>query len=105
MAAHPGPHTLAVAALTTAALTTAVLLTRWWATRAARDAHGASAAKAPWRHSAPSPAGEDSAPDRVAELHASFLDPALRETDTHLEQYWNNLTSLYPHRDGECGHR
>ncbi len=100
MAAHPGLHTLAAAALTAA-----VLLTRWWATRAVRDAHGASAAKAPWRRTAPPPAGEEFAPDRVTELHASFLDPALRETDAHLEQCWNKLASLYPHRDGERRHR
>ncbi|MER5312605.1 hypothetical protein ABT034_33050 [Streptomyces sp. NPDC002773] len=99
MAAHPGLHTLAAAALTAA-----VLLARWWATRAVRDAHGA-AAKAPWGRTAPPPADVDSAPDRVAELHASFLDPALRETDAHLEQYWNKLTSLYPHRDGERRYR
>ncbi|MGW7440866.1 hypothetical protein [Streptomyces sp. NPDC054849] len=100
VAAHPGLHTLAAAALTAA-----VLLARWWATRAVRDAHGASAAKAPWRRAAPSPASEESAPDRAAGLHASFRDPALRETDAHLEQYWNKLTSLYPHRDGERRHK
>lgn len=99
MAAHPGLHTLAAAALTTA-----VLLARWWATRAVRDAHGASAARAPWRRAVHPPAGE-SVSDRVAELHASFLDPALKETDAHLEQYWNKLTALYPHRDGERRHR
>jgi hypothetical protein len=43
--------------------------------------------------------------DRVAELHASFLDPALRETDAYLEQYWSKLKSLYPQRDSEHRHR
>ncbi|MGW0551946.1 hypothetical protein, partial [Streptomyces altiplanensis] len=100
VAAHPGLHPLAAAALTAA-----VLLARWWTTRAVRGPHGASAAKAPWRRAAPPPTGEESVPDRVAELHASFLDPALRETDAHLEQYWNKLTSLYPHRDGKRRHR
>ncbi|MGW6862205.1 hypothetical protein [Streptomyces xanthophaeus] len=100
VAAHPGLPTLAAAAFTTA-----VLLARWWATRAVRDAHGASAAKAPWRRAAPPPAGTDTVHERVVELHASFLDPALRETDAHLEQYWNKLTSLYPHRDSERRHR
>lgn len=100
MAAYPGLPTFAAAAFTTA-----VLLARWWATRAVRDAHGASAAKAPWRRSAPPPAGTDTVHDHVAELHASFLDPTLRETDAHLEQYWNKLTSLYPPRDSERRHR
>ncbi|MFF3215620.1 hypothetical protein ACFYYB_33955 [Streptomyces sp. NPDC002886] len=100
VAAHHGLH-----ALTAAALSTAVLLARWWVTRAARDTHGASAARAPWRRTAPPPAGAGTAHNHVAELHTSFLDPALRETDTHLEQYWNKLTSLYPHRDGQHRHR
>ncbi|MGW7314858.1 hypothetical protein [Streptomyces sp. NPDC054865] len=86
---------------TAAALTTAALLARWWTTRATRDAHGASAARAPWRRTAPPLTSVDAAHDRVAELHASFLDSALRETDAHLEQYWNKITSLYPHRDAE----
>lgn len=98
MAAHHALHAVA-------ALTTAALLARWWATRAVRDTHGASSAKAPWRRTAPPPSKADAAPDRVAELHTSFLDPALRETDAHLEQYWNKLTSLYPYRDGERRHR
>ncbi|MFF1414581.1 hypothetical protein ACFVX6_33215 [Streptomyces sp. NPDC058289] len=98
VAAHPGLH-----ALTAAALTTAVLLARWWTTRAARDTHGASAARAPWRRTAPPPA-DATAHHHVAELHTSFLDPALREADAHLEQYWNKLTSLYPHRDGRRRH-
>ncbi|MFI8200484.1 hypothetical protein ACIF6K_28870 [Streptomyces sp. NPDC085942] len=42
---------------------------------------------------------------KQAELHASFQDPALRETDVHLEQYGNKLASLNPHRDGERRHR
>ncbi|MFF3015454.1 hypothetical protein [Streptomyces sp. NPDC057939] len=92
MAAHHALHAAA-------AVTTVALLARWWITRAARDAHGASAARAPWRRTAPPPTSVDAAHDRLAELHASFLDPALREADAHLEQYWNKLTSLYPHRD------
>ncbi|MEJ8642138.1 hypothetical protein WKI68_12935 [Streptomyces sp. MS1.HAVA.3] len=100
MAAH---HRLP--AITAAALTTAMLLARWRATRAAHDAHGASAAKAPWRRTAPPPAAAGTAVGRVAELHTSFLEPALRETDAHLAQYWNKLKSLYPHREGERRHR
>ncbi|GGY97697.1 hypothetical protein GCM10010343_23880 [Streptomyces avidinii] len=100
VAAHHGLH-----ALTAAALATALLVARWRATRAERDTHGASAAKAPWRRTASQPTNTDSASARVAELHTSFLDPTLREADAHLEQYWNKLTSLYPHRDGERRHR
>ncbi|MFD6917289.1 hypothetical protein [Streptomyces virginiae] len=37
----------------------------------------------------------------MAELHTTFLGPALRETDAHLEQYWNKLKSLYPRSDSE----
>ncbi|WP_331739991.1 hypothetical protein OG590_38765 (plasmid) [Streptomyces goshikiensis] len=96
MAARHGLHALTAAALAT------MLVARW---RATRDTHGASAAKAPWRRTASPPTSADSAFARVAELHASFLDPTLRETDAHLEQYWNRLTSLYPHRDGERRHR
>ncbi|OKI49165.1 hypothetical protein [Streptomyces sp. MJM1172] len=98
MAARHGLHALTAAALGTPAL----LVARW---RATRDTHGASAAKAPWRRTAPPPTSADSAFARVAELHASFLDPTLRDTDTQLEQYWSKLTSLYPHRDGERRHR
>ncbi|MFF7813557.1 hypothetical protein ACFZCF_16805 [Streptomyces sp. NPDC007945] len=94
MVAQPGLHTLA------AALTAAVLRTRWCATRGVRDAHGADAAEAPWRRAAPPRDGGD--PDRVAESPASFPDPVLRETDAHLDRYWNTLAPLYPpHRDGE----
>lgn len=96
MAAHPGLHAIAAAALTAA-----VLLTRWWATRAVRDARGASAARTPWRRTAPQPGPVQAADDRLAELHASLLDPALRETDAYLEQYWNKLKSFYPHRDNQ----
>ncbi|MFF4393892.1 hypothetical protein ACFY0G_45470 [Streptomyces sp. NPDC001552] len=93
-------------AIIAAALTTAMLTARWRATRAAHDAHGASAAKAPWRRTAPPPTpAAGTADGRVAELHTSFLELALRETDAHLEQYWNKLESLYPHRDGERPHR
>lgn len=97
MAAHHGLHAIAAAALTTA-----VLLARWWATRAVPSAQGASAARPPWRRTAPQPAPAETAADHVAELHATFLDPALRETDAHLEQCWNKLTSL--HRDSEQRH-
>ncbi|MFD3872242.1 hypothetical protein [Streptomyces sp. NPDC058623] len=99
MATHHGLH-----ALTAAALAAAVLLARRRATRAVRDTHGASAARAPWRRTTPRPDSADTAHARVAELHLSFLDPTLRETDAHLEQYWNELTSLYAHRDGERRH-
>ncbi|MFD3697932.1 hypothetical protein ACFWUZ_17535 [Streptomyces sp. NPDC058646] len=68
-------------AVAAAALTTAVLLARWWAIRALRGAHGASAARTPWRAAAPQQGGADTTGDRVAALHASSLDPTLRETD------------------------
>ncbi|MEU4360133.1 hypothetical protein [Streptomyces virginiae] len=96
MAAHLRLH-----AVTAAAVTTAVLLTRWWATRAVREEHDADGAGAPWRRTVPPPADAQAAPDRVAALHAAYLDPALRETDAHLEQYWKKITSLYPHHDSE----
>ncbi|THA75437.1 hypothetical protein [Streptomyces sp. A0592] len=100
VAAHRRLH-----ALTAAALAAAVLVACRRATRAVRDTHGADAAKAPWRRTAPPPRSADAAPDRVAELHTAFLDPSLRETDAHLEQYWNKLTYLYPHEDSERRHR
>ncbi|GAA3020135.1 hypothetical protein [Streptomyces fulvorobeus] len=100
MPANPGLHALAAAALTTA-----VLLARWWATRAARETRGAGAAASPRRRAAPAPAGENSVPDCVAQMHTSLLDPALREADAHLEQYWHKLTALYPHHDGPRQHR
>ncbi|MFD9300815.1 hypothetical protein ACFWB1_37930 [Streptomyces goshikiensis] len=90
MAAHSGLH-----AVTAAALTTAVLVARWWATRQIRqEQHGASAARTPWRRA--TPAAADTPHERLAELHASLLDPALRETDAYLEQYWKKIRSLYP---------
>ncbi|MFJ2821907.1 hypothetical protein ACIO7M_12420 [Streptomyces toxytricini] len=94
MAAHHGLYAIAAAALTTA-----ILLTRWCATHAVRDVNGAGAARTPWRRTTPHNAPAQPAGDRVAELHASFLDPALRETEAHLEQHWNTLESLHPHRD------
>lgn len=91
MAAHPALH-----ALTAAALTTAIL-----ATRSERDTRsGASTARPPWRRTAPRTTSADTAHERVAELHAKLLDPALRDTDAHLDRR-NKLTSLYPHPDGE----
>ncbi|MFC9818096.1 hypothetical protein ACFVJM_39285 [Streptomyces virginiae] len=99
MAAH---HRLT--AITAAALTTAMLLARWRATRAVHT-HGASTAKAPWRRAVPAPAAGGTSDDLVADLHVSFLEPALQETDAHLEQYWNKLKSLYPHHDGKRRHR
>ncbi|MFJ6784370.1 hypothetical protein [Streptomyces yangpuensis] len=96
MAAHRRLHTL-TAGLTAAALAAAVLVAWRRAARAKQGTHGADAAKAPWRRTAPPPDSTDHAPDRVAELHTSFLDPSLREASAHLEQYWNKLTSLYPH--------
>ncbi|WP_405940751.1 hypothetical protein [Streptomyces sp. NBC_00207] len=92
-------------AITAAALATAMLRARWQASRATHDAHGASAAKAPWRRTAPPPAAAGTADDRVADLHTSYMGPALRETDAHLEQHWNKIKSLYPHRDSERRHR
>ncbi|MGW0366683.1 hypothetical protein [Streptomyces sp. NPDC002990] len=99
MAAHHGLHAIAAAALTST-----VLLVRWWATRTVQDAHGASAARTPWRRTAPQPTSADTAGDSLAELHASFLEPPLWETDAYLEQHWNKLKSLYPHRDSERRH-
>lgn len=89
MAAHPGLH-----AVTAAALTTAVLVARRWATRTLRrEQHGPSAARAPWRRVTPAAAGSDTLNERLAALHASLLDPALRETDAYLEQYWKKIRS------------
>ncbi|MFD3533230.1 hypothetical protein [Streptomyces sp. NPDC058664] len=98
MATHHGLH-----ALTAAALAAAVLLVR---RRAARGTHDADVAEASWSRAASPPDGGESTPDRVAELHASFLEPApaLREADAHLEQCWNRLASLYPHSEGERRH-
>ncbi|MCY0943290.1 hypothetical protein [Streptomyces antarcticus] len=91
-------------ALAAAAVTAGVLAGGWWFTRALRNAgHGASAARAPWRRTAPSPAGAGAGHERVASLHAAFLDRtddrALRATDAHLEQYWENIVLLYPSSD------
>ncbi len=91
MTAHPGLH-----AVTAAAVTAAVLVARWWAIRNVRqEQHGASAARAPWRRATPA-AAADTPHERLAALHASLLDPALRETDAYLEQYWTKIRSLYP---------
>ncbi|MEX0172958.1 hypothetical protein [Streptomyces sp. LMG1-1-1.1] len=96
MAAHNGLRALTAAA----ALATAVLFVRRRVIRTARGPHDAGAAEASWRPAASPPDGEGPAPDRVAVLHASFSEPALREADAHLEQCWNKLASLYPHREG-----
>ncbi|CAL9629940.1 hypothetical protein SUDANB99_06003 (plasmid) [Streptomyces sp. enrichment culture] len=96
MAAHPGLH-----AVTAVALTTAVLAARWWATRTMRrEQHGPSAPRAPWHRATPAVAGSDTPHERLAALHASLLDPALRETDAYREQYWKKIRSLYPRHWG-----
>lgn len=84
MAAHLRHHAIAAAAVTTAVL----LATRWWAARAAWAGHDAEGVGTPGPRA-----------DRVADLHAAYLEPALRETDAHLERYWNKITSLYLHRE------
>ncbi|MDX3539141.1 hypothetical protein PV721_33430 [Streptomyces sp. MB09-01] len=95
MAAHPALH-----ALSAAVITTAILAARWWATRSARDTrHGVS--RPPWRRAAPTAPSAETAHERGAELHAELLDPALRDTDAHLDRYWSKLASLYPNREGE----
>ncbi|MEU6760051.1 hypothetical protein [Streptomyces sp. NPDC046685] len=77
MAEHHGPHVLAAAALT-AALTVGVLAWRWRFTRARRGTgHGASAARAPWRRTAPTPAAAEAGDERVVTLHAAYLDLVL----------------------------
>ncbi|WP_030772320.1 hypothetical protein [Streptomyces sp. NRRL F-2664] len=89
MAAHLRLPAIAAAAVTTA-VTTAVLLTRRQATRPVRDAHDAAG-----------PAALCPRADRVAELHAAYLEPAPAETDAHLEQYRNRITSLHPRHGSE----
>ncbi|MEU9305639.1 hypothetical protein [Streptomyces sp. NPDC048269] len=96
MAAHPALH-----ALSAAALTAAILAARWWATRSARDARYSASTARPGRRAAPATTRADAAHERVAELHPELLDPALRDTDALLDQYWSKLASLYPNRDGQ----
>ncbi|MEU6868838.1 hypothetical protein ABZ924_37385 [Streptomyces sp. NPDC046876] len=95
MASHPGLH-----AVTAAAFTAAILLARWVATRPCRDPHGASAARAPWRRVQPEAHGA-AADAVVIRPPDPFQDPAWQEADAHLEQCWNQLTSLYLHHDAE----
>lgn len=97
MPAHPSAHALAGTAATVAA----VLAARWWTTRARRrSGHGASAARAPWRRTAPAPDPVRAGHLRVAELHAALLepgdDPGFGDTDAELDRYWKNIAPLYP---------
>ncbi|MFD3940770.1 hypothetical protein ACFWSF_38675 [Streptomyces sp. NPDC058611] len=97
MAANPGLH-----AVTAATVTAVVLVARWWATRKKRqEQHGAIVAKAYWRQTTPAATSTDTSHERTAALQASLLDPALRETDAYLEQYWKKIRSLYPCPRGE----
>ncbi|MFD3936604.1 hypothetical protein ACFWSF_22805 [Streptomyces sp. NPDC058611] len=97
MPAHHAVHALAATAATAAA----VLAARWWTTRARRPSgHGASAARAPWRRTAPAPDPARVGHQRVAELHAALLeprdDPGFRATDAELDRYWKNIAPFYP---------
>lgn len=78
------PH--AVHILAAAAAPTTVLAGRWWFTRASRPiGQGASAARAPWRRTAPAPAGAGTGHERVLSLHTAFLD-----------RYRTSIAPLYP---------
>lgn len=103
MAVHHGLHVLAAAAVTAG-----VLAGRWWSARARRDGHGASAARAPWRRTAPALGGAGAGQERAVSLHADFLDgtdrQALRAADAHLDRYWTRIAPLYPRSDTGRGH-
>ncbi|MFJ3516043.1 MULTISPECIES: hypothetical protein [unclassified Streptomyces] len=99
MAVQHGLHVLAAAAVAAGVLTR-----RWWYTRARRNSgHGASAARAPWRRTAPATAGAGAGHERVVGLHAAFLDlagnQALKTADAHLDRYWASVAPLYPRPD------
>lgn len=103
MAAHREPH-----AITAVALTATVLAARWWSVSRHRRRYGkASAARGPWRRTALRTPRTDPGVDRLAELHVSMLDPAadqaLRETDGHLNRYWEQLQPLYVRHEDESG--
>ncbi|WP_141662899.1 hypothetical protein [Streptomyces sp. Wb2n-11] len=103
MAPHRDLH-----ALTAAAVTATVLAARWWSVSRHRWPYRrASAAKAPWWRIAPQAPSLDPGVDRLAELHASMLDPtagqALRETDGHLDRYWRRLQPLYVRHEDDSG--
>ncbi|MGW6413907.1 hypothetical protein [Streptomyces sp. NPDC055055] len=95
MSDHDGLH-----ALTAAALTAAAVLVRRRVYRAARGARDAGAEGPPWRR-AVSPPNAETAPDRVAELHASFAEPPLREAEAHGEPCGNRRESAYPRHEGD----
>lgn len=94
--------------LAAAALTAGVLAGRWWSSRARRNGHGAGTARAPWRRTAPALGGPGAGHERVAGLHAAFLDrtdqQALRTADAHLDRYWATIAPLYPHSDTGRAH-
>ncbi|MER7108672.1 hypothetical protein [Streptomyces sp. NPDC000229] len=103
MAPHRDLH-----ALTAAALTAMVLAARWWSVSRHRRRYGqASAAKASWPRTASHAPSPDPQGDRLAELHASMLDPTadqnLRETDGHLDHYWQQLQPLYVRHEDDSG--
>ncbi|MFJ4862317.1 MULTISPECIES: hypothetical protein [unclassified Streptomyces] len=96
MAVQHGLHVLAAGAVAAGVLTG-----RWWYTRARRNnGHGASAARAPWRRTAPVAAGVGAGHEGVVGLHAAFLDLAgsqtLKTADAHLDRYWASVAPLYP---------
>ncbi|MGW5399892.1 hypothetical protein [Streptomyces sp. NPDC003952] len=96
MAGQHGPQ--ALAAVTVTVVTAGVVTGRWWSARARRNGHGASAARAPWRRTAPASAGAGTGHDRVISLHTAFLDrthqQVLRTADAHLDQYWASIAPL-----------
>ena len=103
MAAHRDLHAIAGVALTAT-----VLVARWWSVfRHRRRCGNPSAARAPWRRTALHTSSPDPGGGRLAELHASMLDPTansvLREANGHLDRYWEQLQPLYVRREGEPG--
>ncbi|MFD3328434.1 hypothetical protein [Streptomyces sp. NPDC058701] len=95
MPAHHAVHALAATAATAAT----VLAARWWAARVRRRyGHGASAARAPWRRTAPADPAR-AGHRRVAELHAALLEPrdhpGFGAADAELDRYWKNIAPLY----------
>lgn len=89
------------ALVATAATAAAVLAARWWVVRVRRRAgQGASAARAPWRRTAPAPDPAHAGHRRVAELHAALLEPqehpGFVAADAELDRYWKSIAPLYP---------
>ncbi|GAA0907329.1 hypothetical protein GCM10009574_100180 [Streptomyces asiaticus] len=70
--------------LTAAAAIGIILVARWAATRA-RNRHGASAARPPWRRTAPAPdTTSPPAPDEAAEA-------AVKDAEEHVQRCWQQL--------------